>query len=147
MDAYIKTWLQFVSPLYAWSLVSLIIIGSEYSSCKGYKKSSCSSGNTFPPFLRKAYHHCCILFYLPGTSWWGAGCCVTIWWECPVHSGQACCPFSCGFANISGLLPSLHLRLHNGTSSKLQLKVLLLDQQAQNKAISWYLPSTMQGQH
>ena len=32
MDAHIKTWLQFVFPLYVWSLVFLIIIGSEYSS-------------------------------------------------------------------------------------------------------------------
>ena len=32
MDAYLKTWLQFVFPLYVWSLVALIIIGSEYSS-------------------------------------------------------------------------------------------------------------------
>ena len=32
MDAYVKTWLQFVFPLYVWSLVGLIIIGSEYSS-------------------------------------------------------------------------------------------------------------------
>ena len=32
MDAYVKTWLQFVFPLYVWSLVGLIIITSEYSS-------------------------------------------------------------------------------------------------------------------
>ena len=32
MDAYAKTWLQFVFPLYVWSLVGLIIITSEYSS-------------------------------------------------------------------------------------------------------------------
>ena len=32
MDAYAKTWLQFVFPLYVWGLVGLIIIGSEYSS-------------------------------------------------------------------------------------------------------------------
>ena len=32
MDAYVKTWLQFVFPLYVWSLVGLIIIASEYSS-------------------------------------------------------------------------------------------------------------------
>jgi len=32
MDVYVKTWLQFVFPLYVWSLVVLIIIGSEYST-------------------------------------------------------------------------------------------------------------------
>ena len=32
MDAYVKTWLQFVFPLYVCSLVGLIIIASEYSS-------------------------------------------------------------------------------------------------------------------
>ena len=32
MDAYVKTWLQLVFPLYVWSLVGLIIITSEYSS-------------------------------------------------------------------------------------------------------------------
>ena len=32
MDEYAKTWLQFVFPLYVWSLVGLIIVGSEYSS-------------------------------------------------------------------------------------------------------------------
>ena len=32
MDAYAKTWLQFISPLYIWSLVGLIIIASYYSS-------------------------------------------------------------------------------------------------------------------
>ena len=32
MDEYIKTWLQFVFPLYVWSLVILIIMASEYSS-------------------------------------------------------------------------------------------------------------------
>ena len=31
MDEYIKTWLQFVFPLYVWSLVVMLIIGSEYS--------------------------------------------------------------------------------------------------------------------
>jgi len=32
MDEYTKTWLQFVFPLYIWSLVVLIIIASDYSS-------------------------------------------------------------------------------------------------------------------
>ena len=32
LDAYGKTWLQFVFPLYVWSLAGLIIIGSKYSS-------------------------------------------------------------------------------------------------------------------
>ena len=32
MDAYAKIWLQFVFPLYVWSLVGLIIIASEYST-------------------------------------------------------------------------------------------------------------------
>jgi len=32
MDAYIKTWLQFIFPLYIWSLVALVIIASYYSS-------------------------------------------------------------------------------------------------------------------
>jgi len=32
MDEYSKTWLQFIFPLYIWSLVVLIIIASEYSS-------------------------------------------------------------------------------------------------------------------
>ena len=31
MDAYVKTWLQFAFPLYVWTLVGLIIIGSHYS--------------------------------------------------------------------------------------------------------------------
>ena len=31
MDEYAKSWLQFVFPLYVWSLVSLIIVSSEYS--------------------------------------------------------------------------------------------------------------------
>ena len=32
MDEYSKTWLQFIFPLYVWSLIVLIIIASEYSS-------------------------------------------------------------------------------------------------------------------
>ena len=32
MDAYIKTWLQFVFPIYIWVLVGLIILISHYSS-------------------------------------------------------------------------------------------------------------------
>ena len=32
MDQYASTWLQFVFPLYVWSLVGLIIIASDYSS-------------------------------------------------------------------------------------------------------------------
>ena len=32
MDAYAKTWLQFIFPLYIWSLVGLIIFASYYSS-------------------------------------------------------------------------------------------------------------------
>ena len=32
MDEYAKTWLQFVFPLYVWSLAGLIIVASEYSS-------------------------------------------------------------------------------------------------------------------
>ena len=35
MDAYFKTWLQFLFPLYIWSLVGLIIIASNYSSRVG----------------------------------------------------------------------------------------------------------------
>ena len=31
MDAYVKTWLQFVFPLYVWALVGIIIIGSHFS--------------------------------------------------------------------------------------------------------------------
>ena len=31
MDAYLKTWLQFVFPLYVWSLVGLMIMASRYS--------------------------------------------------------------------------------------------------------------------
>ena len=31
MDEYTKSWLQFVFPLYVWSLVGLIIVSSEYS--------------------------------------------------------------------------------------------------------------------
>ena len=32
LDVYVKTWLQFVFPLYVWSLVGLIIFASKYSS-------------------------------------------------------------------------------------------------------------------
>ena len=32
MDTHAKTWLQFIFPLYIWSLVGLIIIASDYSS-------------------------------------------------------------------------------------------------------------------
>ena len=32
LDAYVKTWLQYIFPLYIWSLVGLIIIVSDYSS-------------------------------------------------------------------------------------------------------------------
>ena len=31
MDAYIKTWMQFAFPLYVWTLVGMIIVGSYYS--------------------------------------------------------------------------------------------------------------------
>ena len=31
MDAYVKTWMQFVFPLYVWALVGMIIVGSYYS--------------------------------------------------------------------------------------------------------------------
>ena len=31
MDAYVKTWLQFAFPLYVWTLVGIIILGSYYS--------------------------------------------------------------------------------------------------------------------
>ena len=31
MDAYVKTWLQFLFPLYVWALVGMIIVGSHYS--------------------------------------------------------------------------------------------------------------------
>ena len=32
MDAYVKTWLQFIFPLYIWTLSSVIIVSSHYSS-------------------------------------------------------------------------------------------------------------------
>ena len=32
LDAFVKTWLQFVFPLYVWSLVGLIVVASKYSS-------------------------------------------------------------------------------------------------------------------
>ena len=31
MTAYVKTWLQFIFPLYVWTLVGMIIVGSHYS--------------------------------------------------------------------------------------------------------------------
>ena len=31
MDAYVKTWLQFLFPLYVWGLIGMIILGSYYS--------------------------------------------------------------------------------------------------------------------
>ena len=31
MDAYVKTWLQFVFPLYVWALIGMIVLGSYYS--------------------------------------------------------------------------------------------------------------------
>ena len=31
MDAYVKSWLQFLFPLYVWALVGMIIVGSYYS--------------------------------------------------------------------------------------------------------------------
>ena len=31
MDAYVKTWMQFIFPLYVWTLVGMIIVGSHYS--------------------------------------------------------------------------------------------------------------------
>ena len=31
MDAYVKTWLQFLFPLYVWALIGVIILGSYYS--------------------------------------------------------------------------------------------------------------------
>ena len=31
MDAYVKTWMQFAFPLYVWTLVGMIIVGSYYS--------------------------------------------------------------------------------------------------------------------
>ena len=31
MDVYVKTWLQFLFPLYVWALIGMIIIGSYYS--------------------------------------------------------------------------------------------------------------------
>ena len=31
MDEYVRSWLQFVFPLYVWTLVGLIIVSSEYS--------------------------------------------------------------------------------------------------------------------
>ena len=31
MDAYVKTWMQFIFPLYVWALVGMIIVGSHYS--------------------------------------------------------------------------------------------------------------------
>ena len=34
MDAYGKTWLQFVFPIYVWALVAIIIVVSHYSSGK-----------------------------------------------------------------------------------------------------------------
>ena len=30
MDAYVKTWMQFIFPLYVWALVGMIIVGSHY---------------------------------------------------------------------------------------------------------------------
>ena len=31
MDAYVKTWMQFAFPLYVWTLVGMVIVGSYYS--------------------------------------------------------------------------------------------------------------------
>ena len=149
MDAYIKTWLQFAFPLYVWSLVFLIIISSEYSSsiAKVFGSNPVAVLATlfllsYAKLLRTII---AALYptYLDYISRWSAGCCMAIWWEHPLHSWQAHWPFSCSFANISGLIPSLHLPPNFGKVAS-STKILLLDQQSQNNAISWCLPSAVQ---
>ena len=109
MDAYIKTWLQFVSPLYAWSLVSLIIIGSEYSS----KITKCFGSNPvsvlatlFLLSYTKLFHTTIAAFYFAFLEH-PVEVQVAVWqYDGNVlYIQKARCPFSCGFTNISGLLP------------------------------------------
>ena len=49
MDAYSKTWLQFVFPLYIWVLVGLVILISHYSSSSSHMQRS--STHTLLQFL------------------------------------------------------------------------------------------------
>jgi len=57
LDAYVKTWLQFIFPLYIWVLVIVIIVSSYYSTTAAKvsgRKCSASPSNTIPPILCKA---------------------------------------------------------------------------------------------
>ena len=46
LDGYVKTWLQFVFPLYVWFLVTVIIVGCRYSG-----RLSCLCGRNTVPVL------------------------------------------------------------------------------------------------
>jgi len=123
MDAYVKTWLQFVFPLYVWSLVCLIIIISKYSSKITRVFGSNPVAVLATLFLlsyAKLLRFVPSLLYCISPSW-------TILTKYPVHSWQEHYPFSCSFANISGPISSLHLHPHCGTvaSIKVQSQVLL----------------------
>ena len=65
LDAYAKTWLQFLFPLYIWIIVVLIIASSHYSTTAAIKaqwqKCCTSVGYTVPAIICKTamhYHHC-----------------------------------------------------------------------------------------
>ena len=65
LDAYVKTWLQFVFPLYIWFLVITIIVLSHYytlaARLSGRNAVPVLHGNTLPHVLCKAtsnHHHC-----------------------------------------------------------------------------------------
>jgi len=67
MDAYIKTWLQFIFPLYIWSLVGLVIIVSDYSSKIARLFGSNPVAVLATLFLLSyAKHHFCIVLHFPG---------------------------------------------------------------------------------
>ena len=71
MDAYAKTWLQFVFPVYIWCIIILIIVSSHYYTTAAInikQECSASSSNTSPPFLCQtvAAHNHYLLIYHPG---------------------------------------------------------------------------------
>ena len=70
MDAYTKTWLQFMFPVYIWVLVGLMILISHFSQSFASLLGSICLGYTHPPLICKgpSYIHCSSFLHRPRIS-------------------------------------------------------------------------------
>ena len=108
MDAYAKTGLLFVFPVYIWCIVILIIVSSHYYTSG--RNAVQVLATTFPPILchTVAAHNHNPLIHHPGIPWWICQKSLALWWKWGLPKRKTHSTVYGFSASTSGPLPTLH---------------------------------------